>query len=425
MLKRIQLHAGLVRPFRFERLLIVLWAMLLVTAVVGAVVGLIVAAEFSAGSPRELFFIYIGGLIVLGLALAPYPRVAAFALTLATIDLSLGLGSFMLKEMGLADSSILPDQYYDPPRFQWHPLLQATPIPSISRTVVHLHVSHSSEGTRGRDYSPEELRKKTVIAVFGGSTTYDVSVSDDETWPSRLEFQLGSQEFAVINHGVLGYTSAEHLIQTAFYQTKFGVPPNCALYYMGWNDIRNAHVPNLDAGYADFHLPSQVDGLKVRRFGSSYTGISPLLTIAMRLVSSAVDTTRPSKELSGEPQSGSDPALEAILVRNIRSISAINRSRGIPTIWVGQALNWSKYDNDRIDGWIPLVRNRDVLPLLNRVNDLLKSEAVALGDSYIGLPTDLFQPGDFRDNGHFLPAGSLKFAKFIAPMVARDCRQVR
>lgn len=422
MLERIRLHAGLVRPFRFERMLIVIWAMLLMIAVIGTVVGFVVAAELGAGSPRELYFIYIGGLILLGLALAPYPRVATFALALATIDFSLGLGSFALKAMGLAHSSILPDQYYDPPRFQWHPLLQATPIPSISRTVVHLHVSHSSEGTRGRDYSPEELRKKIVVAAFGGSTTYDVSVSDNETWPSRLESQLGSNQFAVINHGVLGYTSAEHVIQTAFYQTKFGVPPHCALYYVGWNDIRNAHIPNLDPGYAGFHLPSQIDGLGVRRFGASYTSISPLLTIVVRLVSASVDTIRPPQQISGEPQSGRDPEFEAIFARNIRSISAINRSRGIRTIWVGQALNLSKYDNDQIDGWIPLVRNRDVLALLDRVNDLLNSEAIALGDTYIGLPTDLFQPSDFRDNGHFLPSGSLKFAKFIAPKVARECR---
>ena len=299
MLEKLQLHVGLTRPFQFERVLIAFWALILTIAVAGAVAGFVADSELSAGSPRELYFIYIGGLILAGFALAPYPRAAALALSLATIDLSLGLGSFALKATGFAHSSILPDQYYDPPRFQWHPLLQATPIPSISRTVVHLRVSHSSEGTRGRDYSAEELRKKSVIAVFGGSTTYDVSVSDDETWPVRLESTLGSDKFAVINHGVLGYTTAEHVIQTAFYQTKFGVSPRCAIYYVGWNDIRNAHIPNLDAGYANYHLPAQVDSLMVRRFGSAYTSISPLLTIAMRLTSSLVDTIEAPKKILG------------------------------------------------------------------------------------------------------------------------------
>ena len=422
MLRTLQLHVGLVPPYRFERLILVVWAGLLAIAVAIAVAGFIAGAGLTSGSPREFYFIYLGGLCLVGFALAPWPRLAACALALGTIDLSLGLGSFALKKMGLAHSSVLPDQYYDPPRFQWHPLLQATPIPSISRQVVHLRVSHSSEGTRGRDYTTDELRNKVVIAAFGGSTTYGVSVSDDETWASRLESLLGSNAFAVINHGVLGYTTVEHLIQTAFYQTKFGVPPHCAIYYVGWNDVRNAHIPDVDPGYAKYHLPAQIDGLKVRRVGSNTTTLSPLLTIALRAVASWIDTAAPPKELPQEPQSGSDPELEEIFVRNVRSISVLNRSRGIRTVWIGQVLNSAEYDDDEIDGWVPLVRNRDVLPLIDRLNDLLGAEAAALGDTFIRLPTDLFQPSDFRDNGHFLPPGSLKFATFIAPAVARGCR---
>ena len=34
---------------------------------------------------------------------------------------------------------------------------------------------------------------------------------------------------------------------------------------MGWNDSRSAHIANLDPGYADFHLPSQIDAEEARR----------------------------------------------------------------------------------------------------------------------------------------------------------------
>ena len=233
---------------------------------------------------------------------------------------------------------------------------------------------------------------------------------------------LGPDAFAVINHGVPGYTTVEHLIQTAFYQTKFGVPPRCAIYYVGWNDLRNAYIPDLDDAYAKYHLPAQIDGLRVRRFGSAYASLSPLLTLTLRSIASWVDTAAPPKELPKEPQSGNDPALETIFVRNIRAISALNRSRGIRTIWIGQTLNAAEYDDDEIDGWIPLVRNRDVLPLLDRLNDLLGAEAARLGDAFIHLPDALFQPADFRDNGHFLPPGASKFAAAIAPTVAQLCR---
>lgn len=422
MLRWLQRYAGLERPFAFERVLILAWAATLAAFVLVAVGALIFLDELNSGSPREQYFVYLGLLILLGVLLPKYPRLAACVLSLATIDFSLGLGSFAMEEVGLAKSSVLPGKYDDPPRFEWHSLLQATPIPSIQRNVVHLKVSHSSERTRGRNHDSDDLAKKIVIATFGGSTTYDVSVSDDETWSSRLEGLLGAEKHAVINHGVLGYTTAEHLIQTAFYQVKFGVAPHCAVYYIGWNDIRNAHIPRLDPGYADFHLPSQVDGLKVRRVGPSYTSISPLLTIIGRLASLELDTIKPPRELNIEPQAGGAPALEKIFVSNVRAISAINRSRGIKSIWISQVLNSALYANDGLDGWIPLVRNKDVLPLLERFNDLLRIEANQLGDVYINVSSADFSPSDFRDNGHFLPAGSLKFARLIAPQVAEACR---
>ena len=97
-------------------------------------------------------------------------------------------------------------------------------------------------------------------------------------------------------------------MQTAFYQDKFG-RPRCALYYVGWNDLRNAHIPNLDPAYADFHLPSQVDSQKVRRIGGAHVTLSPLLTLGLRLVGPEVDTVRYFADPYGKPPvDGGDPA---------------------------------------------------------------------------------------------------------------------
>ena len=98
-----------------------------------------------------------------------------------------------------------------------------------------------------------------------------------------------------------GYTTAEHVLQTAFYPEKFGKAPRCAVYYVGWNDLRNAHIPDLDPGYADFHLPSQVNSLKVRRIGGSNVTISPLLTVLARFVGAEVDTVRYFTDPYGRP----------------------------------------------------------------------------------------------------------------------------
>jgi hypothetical protein len=222
---------------------------------------------------------------------------------------------------------------------------------------------------------------------------------------------------------VPGYTTVEHLIQTAFYQTKFDKQPRCAIYYVGWNDLRNAHIADLDPAYVDFHLPSQVDSLKVRRVGGSHVTISPVLTMLMRLVSTNVDTVRYFTDPYGkEPVAGDDPVLDMLYERNIRAISAINRQRGVVTIWVGQLLNRDSLLGDGLYGWLPLVRDRDLWPMQQKFNALLARTAKELGDIQVDVPAGVFTNADFVDNGHFSRPGAQRFADYLAPVVREACR---
>ncbi|MDP2329294.1 MAG: hypothetical protein Q8M19_01180 [Reyranella sp.] len=424
MFKPILDYVGLRRPYRFERAIPALLALLLSFVVVGSAAWLAAADELTAGGPRAVYFLYLLALLVLAIALVRWPRLAAALLVLALVDLAWGVGSHALQRAGYADTSLLPPDVAEPERFRWHALLQAVPIPSVQVTSpTGLAISHTSEGTRGRDPAPGALDGRTVVATFGGSTTYDIGAGEGDTWSDRLGEALGLDRTFVVNHGVPGYTTVEHLLQTAFYQTKFGKLPRCAIYYVGWNDLRNAHIPGLDPGYADFHLPSQVDSLKVRRIGGSQVTISPLLTMLARLVSANVDTVRYFSDPYGrEPVSGSDPVLEALYERNIRSISAINRARGVATIWVGQLLNRERLQGDGRYGWLPLVRDRDLWPLQQRFNAILERTAKDLGDVYVGIPPDSFTGADFVDNGHFSAGGARRFAERLAPAVREACR---
>ena len=419
-------YAGLAAPYRFERLLAVFAAGILAIVVGVTAVVLAGGGELLRYTPRGTYFLYLGGLLLAGVVLAPWPRLATLVLSLAVVDYGLGIGSLMLKQAGLADSDILADNYNEDLRFKWHPLLQATPIPSMTVPVVLNSVSHNSQGLRGRERDAAPLANQAVIAVFGGSTTYDIGVTDGETWADQLEAMLGAKDFAVLNHGVPGYTTVEHVVQTAFYQDAYGIPPRCALYYVGWNDLRMAHVPEIDPGYARYHLRSQIDSLKARRYGPAYTSVSPLLTLATRWISVQTDTARPARAIVGEPRTGNDPVLDALYRRNIRSISRMNWDRGIRTIWVGQILNVDELENgkdrDDVNGWIPLIRNRDVWPALTHLNDVLRREAALLEDTFIDIPVADFGPEDFYDNGHFLAPGSRKFAALLAPTVAQACR---
>ena len=412
-------HFGLGRPYRFERVLLVLLAVLLALGALAAALWMLAAGELPFG-PRLEYFLYLLILFVLVLVLVRWRWAAGLVLVLMAFELAWGAGLFALQRAGLASASLMPPGRFEPQRFQWHPLLQAVPIASLKLTSsTGLAIEHTREGTRGKD--PASLAGRTIVAVFGGSTTYDIGAGEGETWPDRLGQALGDR-YVIVNHGVPGYTTAEHLIQTAFYQDKFG-KPRCAIYYVGWNDLRNAHIANLDPAYADFHLPSQIDSQKVRRVGGAHVTFSPLLTLVMRFVSANFDTARYFKDpYSQPPTSGDDPNLAAIYQNNIRAISAINRQRGVATIWVGQLLNRERLSGDGLYGWLPRVRDRDLWPLQQKFNALLERTARELGDVYVGVPPQSFAGADFVDQGHFSAAGARRFAEALAPIVREACR---
>ncbi len=417
-------YIGLRRPYRFERAIVAALALVVAIAVILAAGWLIAIGGLTSVGPRAYYFLYLLVLLALAVALLRWPWLAAAVLALAVIDFGWGVGSYALRHYTIGAMSLLPPDKVEPARFQWHALLQAVPVPSLQFTsATGLSISHTSEGTRGKDPAPGSLQGRTVVATFGGSTTYDIGAAEGDTWSDRLGETLGPDRFFIVNHGVPGYTTVEHLIQTVFYQIKFGKQPRCALYYVGWNDLRNAHIADLDSAYADFHLPSQVDSLKTRRVGGSHVTISPLLTMLMRLVSANVDTVRYFADPYGkEPVTGDDPALDALYERNIRAISAINRQRGVVTIWVGQLLNRESLLGDGRYGWLPLVRDRDLWPMQQKFNALLARTAKELGDVYVDVPAGAFTNADFVDNGHFSGPGARRFVDYLAPAVREACR---
>ncbi len=401
-------------------------SVLLLLVLVGAGSWLHVIDELAWSGPRFDYFIYVAALLVAALAAARWPRISWSLLVLALIELCWGVGSFALDRGGSDIASLLPPNVSETQRFQWHPLLQAVPIPSTSVVSTGgLKFSHTSAGTRGREPSRADIDGHIVVATYGGSSTYDIGVGEGDTWNDRLADGLGRDRYFVVNNGVPGYTTVEHVVQTSFYQDKFGRRPRCAIYYVGWNDLRNAHIPHLDPGYANFHLISQVDSLKLRRIGGSNVTISPALTLLTRFLGNLVDTVHypdgadPYSQPMGQ---GEDPVLAADFERNVRTISAINRSRGVATIWVGQLVNRAAFTGEGRYGWLPLVRDRDVPAVLEKLNERLAKTAHELGDPSVSVPPDSFGPADFVDNGHFSVQGARRFAAALLPTVRDVCR---
>ncbi len=421
-------HFGLVRPFRFERVLVLLVALFLLSAV-ALVAVLLLGREaglqadtrsLNWGTPRGWFFVYLTGLLALSLVLAPWWRMAAVLLSLVAIEIGLGFGAVALYLARVTPTLTLFPENYNRPLYRWHPLLQAVAVPTPPHKVATARVFINSLGLRGPERTADDFKDRIVVALFGGSTTLDASNDDGESWADMLQRSLGDR-YLVVNHGAPGYTTAEHVLQTAFYDSAFGVPPHCSVYYVGWNDLTNAHLRGLDPGYADHHMPGQIDFLEARRLGPPVFSISPVLKLTARAVALAFDTARPIGAAQGRMASGPDPVLDGIYARNIRTISAINRQRGIPTVWVGQVMNPDRTSSQVMQGWIPFVSPEDSPALFVHFNGLLQREATSLGDPYVDVPRTDFSDRDFIDEGHFSPAGARNFAGHLVPPVVAAC----
>ena len=415
---------GFGQPYDFHRIAPVFVGGLLcsLTVIAGAIFA--VMHRVSTGTPRFEYFGYLAGLSLLGTFLAVTPRIAWLVHAVCFAELLAGLGSSALASTGLLPNSLLPANTRPVPvaagQFQYHPLLQVVPIPNYSRSNP-VPIRHDSNGLRGPERVKARLEQQVVIATLGGSSTYDLGVGNGDTWSDDLEQELG-ERYAVLNHGVPGYSTVENLIQTLFYLDAYGIAPRCAVYYVGWNDIRNAHLPKLDHAYADFHLLSQIDSERVRK-PAIRVAFSPLGQSLITALRRAFDTIPLAVEYRGDPPlPGSDERLEQIFRANLTAIATINRRRHVESIFLGQVLNRARLQGEGRYGWLPLVRDADVWPLQQRFNTILEETADAIGVPRLIPAIEKFRDEDFVDRGHFTVKGAAKFAHMVAPIVKSHCR---
>jgi lysophospholipase L1-like esterase len=408
-------HFGLSKPYNFAVAIPFLLSLALLLLTFSTMSYLLATSHLGIGTERFFYFVYLFALLFSAAALAIRPRLSLFLIGLAFVELALGMTTSGLSKLGVGFSALPRDVALDL-RFDYHPLLQGVPAPGFKTHGKWGEVRHNSLGTRGKEI-PAGTKK---IFVYGGSSTYDVGLGEGDTWVEQLNKLLGP-EYTVVNFGVPGYSTAEHILQTAFYGEVNEEYPACALYYVGWNDARNAHIPNLDTAYADFHLPSQIGDLetrKVLRIG----GFSPLFIVASRTLSSFLETAPYPKDLSRSAMKpGSDERLEKIYLKNVQTISGINRARHVRTVFMAQIMNRERLKAETSYGWFPLVADKDVWPLQTRFNDLLGKKAAELEDGFVDAGIDNFRDDDFIDEGHFSVAGAIKFAQLISSDIKRLC----
>lgn len=418
MIRKISKLYGFSKPYDFPKALAFILAILGLLMVVPAGIYDLFQHDF-AWNKHIQFYTYLIGLYLLSAVFAFRPKFAFAVLTLAVFETALSLG---LSGFGKITNKIVIDlrpRIESKHRFVYHPLLVGIPKPNYFQEKPLL--KHDAKGRREVIWADKFSEDAPSVNVYGGSTTYDVAVANGYTWVDNLQ-KLFGDKLRFYNYGVQGYSTVENIVQTAFYARHGDKPPVCSIYYLGWNDIRNLHIPNLDPGYANFHMLGQFDNLSLRNLRPT---VSPLYNMLIAYILSTYETMviPPRYFPDSINTDGVDPELERIFTRNLETIIALNKMHGTKPFFVGQILNRDKLRGNGVYGWLPKVRDKDVWKVQKHYNKLMQQTVERLGAKYIEVPIDSFVPTDFADEGHFSPAGSLKFSAFIADGI-RDCENL-
>lgn len=110
-------------------------------------------------------------------------------------------------------------------------------------------VTINSHGYRGEEFALEKPPGTYRIVALGGSTTYGISLNDDETYPYYLQRELrkrlGTDKIEVINAGLVSATTAESLAR--FLLKIVPLEPDMVIFYEGYNDL----PPRMFNDYSD------------------------------------------------------------------------------------------------------------------------------------------------------------------------------
>jgi hypothetical protein len=298
-------------------------------------------------------------------------------------------------------------------RFEPHSILVGIPHPGRFGELSH------DENHRRTTINEGKIANPKHVYVFGGSTTYDVAVVDEQTWASDLSRLLGPA-YDVENYGVPGYSSLEVLVQSLFVFRD--VKPVCAVYYLGGNDLVTAHVEGLENDFSDFHLPGLIGILGVGyRPGPIASNVLFVQLIAHAF--SHEDYKFGNRPVHGQVSDQDDAQLLKIYSENLKLTADAAKHFGVKAIFVPQVLSYDYIEQNYQQNWWPFVSAKGVRPQMAGLNKDMQQAAKDSGAVFLTGPLNVdWGPSDFADHVHFSAGGAAKFARVIAADVARECQ---
>ena len=303
--------------------------------------------------------------------------------------------------------------------FVHHPYLVGTLRKGVRVRLDRVVVTTTEIGTRWTG-SASGATNTIKIAVLGGSTTFGTGVTDTETFPAHLQSILGDR-YTVLNYGVPGYSTAEAIIQLALVLPEHR--PDIVILYEGWNDIRNYHYPGVEGDYYS-HGMMQYENLALPVVREPLT-----LYAHLAQVSATIRFAQKFKALFADrresPPTGSegshrtpDPNVDAIYLRNLKTLKMLSRNLGARVLFVPQVLNLSEFRGKTGSRkWSPHIVDDAMPALLKQFNSQMmdacqphETDCSVLRE----VLTEKWVPQDFIDDGHFSAQGGAKFARLIA-----------
>lgn len=113
----------------------------------------------------------------------------------------------------------------------------------------------NTHGYRGAAFAVPKPDGVTRVMVLGGSSVFDLNVSEGEDWPYLVQERLrasGLGEIEVVNAGVPGYTSFDSVGR--LYAQTWKYEPDYLLLYNAWNDIKYFKKVNLQKSILEWRL---------------------------------------------------------------------------------------------------------------------------------------------------------------------------
>lgn len=311
--------------------------------------------------------------------------------------------------------------------FELHPFLAARLRANVSVREGDKVVTATGMHTRWTGPMAEN-RDAIRIAVVGGSTTFATGVSDEESWPARLQSTLGPG-YVVTNYGMPGYSTAEAIVQLALLIPES--QPDIVILYEGWNDLHNFHDPELGPDYYSHGLRqhSNLSVLRPQPTGlfDKLAEVSAICRLARFLSQTArskpAGDDNPPYQLVSMARATPDPFVEQIYRRNLETMRLLAQRMNAYVLFIPQVLDQSRYLGTVGSWWTPTIRNDAMPHLLTRMNGYV-ADACPPRDARCGVldapAARSWKSDDFIDEGHFSVKGNAAFAAVVAAQLAAD-----